>query len=137
MALSLASLAKRPPLPRSTCLKRRCPFSKTLSRLEWKPYNKKWRRCRSTTISSLSNSTTLKGSSTTNSQIRPSYKKVLSKPCRFGRSSYLEACTSPRSQQGLGVVIRNSDGLFCVVLVYPYWCNSALQAEAAAMIKGL
>ncbi|BFG29224.1 hypothetical protein CerSpe_154980 [Prunus speciosa] len=36
---------------------------------------------------------------------------------------------------GLGTVIRNSDGLFCVGLACPYWCNSALQAEAA--IKGL
>ncbi|CAL2241282.1 unnamed protein product [Prunus armeniaca] len=129
--------SERPPLPSLTRLKRRCPFGKTLLRLEWKPYNKKWRRCRRTTISSLPNSTTLRGSSTTCSHIRPSYKKVLSKPCRFGRSSYLEACPSPRSRQGLGIVIRNSDGLFCVGLAYPYWCNSALQAKAAAMIKGL
>lgn len=38
---------------------------------------------------------------------------------------------------GLGVVIRTWDGLFCAGLACPYWGNSALQAEAAAAVKGL
>ncbi|CAL9019814.1 unnamed protein product [Prunus brigantina] len=38
---------------------------------------------------------------------------------------------------GLGVVIRNSDGLFCMGLARPYRCSSALHAEAAAAIEGL
>lgn len=41
------------------------------------------------------------------------------------------------TKAGLGVVIRNASGLFCASLACPYWSNSALQAEAAAVIKGL
>ncbi|CAL9006831.1 unnamed protein product [Prunus brigantina] len=95
MAPSSALLAERPPLPRSARLKRRRSFGKTLSRLKWKPYNKKWQRCRSTTISSIPNLTTLKGSYRTSGHIRPSCKTILSKQCSFGRSSYSEVCPSP------------------------------------------
>ncbi|BBH08473.1 hypothetical protein Prudu_020678, partial [Prunus dulcis] len=38
---------------------------------------------------------------------------------------------------GLGIVIRNSDGLLCAGQAGPYQCISALHAEAAAAIKGL